>query len=562
MSPTRRITDAQLLRRLIAVGRSFVEELDPETLLDDILAAAQELTGARFAAIGIMNEQRTELARFITRGIDDDAAREIGELPHGRGLLGVLIAEPEPLRLEDLNRHPQSFGFPAGHPPMTSFLGVPIIVRGGAWGNLYLTEKPGGPFDDADEDAVMVLAGWAAVAVNNARLYSTVRERRDELQHVNAVLAATTSITRAMGAETDLARTLELVVKRGRALVSAATMAVALPDGEGLRIVAAAGVGANELRGASLPGHGSTAGRVLADGRPRQLPTGRMGRPPSSLGVPGEDAGHAMLVPLIFRGKPLGVLTALSTDDRAEPFGSDAEELLQAFADSAAAAVATAQSVDEQRLREVLAAAEAERGRWARELHDETLQAMAGIRMQLDHLADTTAGADVVRTGVRRLSATVADEILKLRTLITELRPAALDELGLGPALDTLTARVAAMSGIDVRLQLDVGAHRLDPELETTVYRIVQEGLTNVVKHAGASTCTVIIARGDGHATILLRDDGIGIDPAAVRDRAGFGLTGMRERASLVGGSLDLHPAPGGGTELNARLPLRPNDPH
>src|SRR5205085_12542939 len=164
--------DAARLGRLIEVGRSLVSELDHDGVLDRVLATARELTGARYAALGILDEDRRELEQFITRGVDDETHRAIGELPRGRGILGVLIDDPRPLRLRDVGEHPRSYGFPPGHPPMHTFLGVPITIRGQAWGNLYLAEKAGGEeFSHDDELTAVVLADWAAVAIDNARLF-------------------------------------------------------------------------------------------------------------------------------------------------------------------------------------------------------------------------------------------------------------------------------------------------------------------------------------------------------------------------------------------------------
>src|SRR4051812_49499811 len=173
--------EPERLRRLIDVGRSLVQELQVDQVLDRLLDVAREVTGARYAALGILDAERRELAQFLTRGVDPDTHRAIGDLPRGRGILGLLIEDPRPLRLTDLGDHPRSYGFPPGHPPMRGVLGVPILIRGEAWGNLYLTEKAGGDFDREDEDAVVVLADWAAIAIENARLYRTVDARRAEL---------------------------------------------------------------------------------------------------------------------------------------------------------------------------------------------------------------------------------------------------------------------------------------------------------------------------------------------------------------------------------------------
>ena len=197
MAPARTRLGQEELERLLAVGRGLVSRLDLETVLHEVLATARELTGARFAALGILDEGKSELERFITIGLDDEARRAIGPLPRGHGVLGELIRNPKPLRLPDVARHPRSYGFPPGHPPMTSFLGVPIAVRGEAYGNLYLTDKAGGEeFTEGDEQLVVVLSDWAAVAIDNARLYETVERRRAELERVGGGLEATSAIAR------------------------------------------------------------------------------------------------------------------------------------------------------------------------------------------------------------------------------------------------------------------------------------------------------------------------------------------------------------------------------
>ena len=264
--------DERRLARLIEAGRGLLSELDLETVLDRLLETAADLTGARYAALGILDDERRELDRFLTRGIDDETHRVIGDLPRGRGLLGVLIDEPRPLRLDDVGDHPRSYGFPPGHPPMRTFLGVPILIRGQAWGNLYLTEKAGGePFAIEDEEAVIVLADWAAIAIDNARLYRDVAARREELERAVRGLQATAAIARAVGRrDRPRARSSSSWSSAARALVEAHDVLIMLRDGEDLVIAAGAGhVTIGE--GARLPLSGSTAGEVLADGRPRRI---------------------------------------------------------------------------------------------------------------------------------------------------------------------------------------------------------------------------------------------------------------------------------------------------
>jgi signal transduction histidine kinase len=263
----------------------------------------------------------------------------------------------------------------------------------------------------------------------------------------------------------------------------------------------------------------------------------------SALAEHGLDA--QVLVPLSFRGRSLGMLAAVGGD----PADED-ESLLLAFAASAATAVATARSVEARRLRDSVAGAEAERARWARELHDETLQALGGLRM-LVSAARRRQDAGAMRAALEDVVTTIDGEIESLRTLIRELRPAALDELGPAPAIEELAARTAARHGLEVTTELDLGGRR-SPEVETALYRIIQEALTNAVKHAGAARVAVA-AREDGDALRLsVTDDGRGFDPAA--PGAGFGLAGMRERVLLLGGTLDVTSGPEG-TRIAASLP-------
>jgi signal transduction histidine kinase len=552
--------DEQRLARLIDVGRSLLSELDIDVVLDRLLETAAELTGARYAAIGILDDSRHELGRFITRGIDEETHRAIGDLPRGRGILGLLIDEPHPLRLEDVGDHPRSYGFPPGHPPMRTFLGVPIVIRGEAWGNLYLTEKAGGRvFTAEDEEATVVLADWAAIAIENARLYRDVATRRDELERAVRGLQATAAIARAIGGETDLARVLELVVKRGRALVDAHDVLIWLREGDELVIAAGAGhVSVSE--DVRVPLAASTAGEVLASGRSRRIADAmrELRVPPPALGI--ERASTALLVPLVYRGNGLGVLAAFDRLDGDGTFTHDDEQLLEAFAAQAATAVATAKTVEVDRLRRSIAAAETERRRWARELHDETLQALGGLKVALSG-ASRLDDAEAMRDAMRDATEQLGRDIEALRGIIAELRPAALDQLGLEPALVSLAQRTATTSGLDVQTAIDLaGGQRLAPELETTVYRIVQEALTNVTKHARATTVWVAVRQAGNELQIAVTDDGTGFDPERGLD-AGFGLIGMRERVELAGGALTVAPADGAGTAVRATLPLRYRGP-
>jgi signal transduction histidine kinase len=522
------VLDADRLRRLLDAGRSLVADLDLESVLDRVLEIAREATGARYAALGVLDERRSELERFLTVGIDEATHRVIGELPRGRGILGVLIDDPKPLRLDSVGSDPRSYGFPPGHPPMETFLGVPVVIRGEAWGNLYLTDREDGEsFSEADEETATILAEWAAIAIHNARLYEGVARRREELERAVRRLEATTTIARAVGGETDLSRVLELIVKRGRALVDAEGVLILLRDGAGLLVAA-------------------TAGHV-----PAGVEGSRLESPAASIDALGLDPASALTVPLVFRGQSLGLLAALGRRDGGA-LGAEDERLLIGFAASAATAVATARTVEEQRLRVAIQGAEEERRRWARELHDETLQGLGALRLVL---ASGRRGEDPerLRSAVDEAVNQLDGEIDGLRSLIRELRPAALDELGPGPAIEDLAERTAARHGVDVGtdVRLDESA-RHAPDVETTLYRIIQEALTNAVKHAGAEQIHVTVNQTEGTLRVRVADDGRGFDPAAAT--AGFGLTGMRERVALLGGELEIASS-GSGTVLTAVLP-------
>jgi signal transduction histidine kinase len=524
------------IRRLLEVGQALVTELDPKAVLDQVLQAAREITGAQYAALGVLDDRRAVLEQFLTSGIDEETQHKIGDLPRGRGVLGELIEHPEPLRLADVGRHPSSYGFPAGHPVMRSFLGVPVLIRGQAWGNLYLTEKEGGgEFTEADEEAAGMLARWAGVAIENARLFEISERRREELEKAFRGLEATRDVAVAIGGEIALDHALELIVKRGRALVGARSLVIMLREGEELVVRASAGHAEN-VRDVRLPIAGSTSGQVLQRGRPERIAdvSSRLRIAPQEFGVP--DAQTALLVPMLYRGEALGILAAFDHGADQAAFSEDDEQMLRTFAASAATAVALAQSVASDRLRSSLAAADTERRRWARELHDETLQGLGGLQLLLSS-ALIDDDLDLAQGAMREAVEHIEREIENLRSIITELRPAALDELGLKTALEALLDRHREQNGTEVDSQLEL-PDIADAELESTVYRLVQEALTNVAKHARADSVRVAIGGSDGEVSIEVQDDGSGFDTATKTE--GFGLAGMRERVSLAGGTLEI----------------------
>ena len=545
------------LRRLLEVGRALVGELDPEVVLDKVLEEACAITRAQYAALGVLDEERAELERFLTRGIDDATKRAIGDLPRGRGVLGVLIQDPRPLRLADVGDHPQSYGFPAAHPAMRSFLGVPILIRGRAWGNLYLTEKVGGgEFTEEDEEAVVVLAQWAGTAIENARLYEQSERRRNEAERALRALEAARDIADAVGGVADLDRVLQLIAKRGRALVDARTVLIMLREGDELVIAATAGH-SRDAKGRRLPVASSTSGQVLERNQPTRIAdvAAEMRIAVSWLGVPKADS--ALLVPMLHHGAGIGVLAAFDRGDEGAEFTVGDEQLLRTFAASAANAVALNRGVTAERLQSAIVAADAERGRWARELHDQTLQALGGLRVLLA-AALRRGDADANRQAIRQAIDDIELEIDNLRGIITDLRPSLLDDLGLIPAIEALVDR-RRRGGLEIASEFELSdggeaARILAPELETTIYRLIQEALTNVVKHARASAVRVLVRCTDREVLVEVEDDGRGFDPQARSD--GFGLEGIRERVYLAGGKLELQSGEQG-TLVRARLPAR-----
>jgi signal transduction histidine kinase len=547
--------DTGKLGRLLEVGRGLVAERDPDTVLLRVLNEARELTGARYAALGILDEGRAELARFLTVGIDDELRRRIGPLPRGHGILGELIREPRPLRLARIGDHPRSYGFPAEHPPMETFLGVPVMIRGEVYGNLYLTEKDGGAeFDEADEHALVVLAEWAAVAIDNARAHDSSRRNQERLERAKRGLEATVSLNREVIGRADLDRVTELVVKRARALAEARTAILALTDGEDFKVAAVAGEAATELLGRDVPAEGTISIGVLRSGRGQLVPADAAAR--FLAGDTNETGGIA--VPLRSRGVDVGVLSVFDRMERDEPFGADDVATLEAFGASAATVIAAAQALEDERLRLSIASSERERQRWARELHDETLQELGALNVMQEGALQVDR-PESMREALERSNDQVGQIIDGLLGLITELRPAALDQLGTGAALEVLVDRVRARSGLDVTMDADLAFEqgrtptRHTPELEATIYRLVQEALANVVKHAGATSARIRLEEDESSVQVTVEDDGSGFGLEDEHD--GFGLLGMRERVELRGGELEITSAPGQGTRVAARLP-------
>ena len=532
---------------LVEAGIALSSELTLDALLQRLVEAAAELTDARYAALGVLDASGKELERFITHGIDPEMHAAIGALPRGRGILGVLIRDARPLRLHEIAADDRSVGFPPNHPPMSTFLGVPILLRGIAYGNLYLTEKAGDvDFTDEDEEVVTLLASQAAVAIENARLYASSRDWARQLESLD-------EITNAMLSEIEPRRLLQLVVDRMSALLDARFVAVLVAATDGwLEIAAAHGDEAEELVGERLGVDRSKAGRVFLEGTPTRVDSvlDDPDADPDLMRRVGARAG--LWAPLIVREETIGVLMAL---DRlqADPRFSDADlRLAQRFAVRAAVAVDLSRRVARTTVQRIVGGQEQERRRLSRELHDETGQALTSILLGLKSIEDTQ-GTERFPAALAELREIVVATLQDVRRLAVELRPKALDDFGLVPALERLTDSFAEQTGIAMHLESRLPESRLPSEIETVLYRVVQEALTNVVKHAQAEHVSVLLHSKPGRVAAVIEDDGRGF--ADEDETEGIGLLGMRERVALVGGTVTLETRPGAGTTIVVEVP-------
>jgi len=516
-----------LLEAVLAVG----SDLDLQTVLHRITQAASTLAHAQYAALGVIGDDG-QLSQFITVGIDEEQHARIGSLPRGHGVLGLLIRRPEPLRLDDLGSDPAAYGFPPHHPPMTTFLGVPIRVRDEIFGNLYLTEKKGGGcFDEEDEAVVLALAAAAGVAIENARLYDTARRRELWMQ-------ATAEISTQLLGGAELDEVLAVVATRARDLSGAATCYVALPSGPGWLLVEVAdGQDADQLLGRVVPLAGSPCEQVLAEDRPLLL----LGE--DAAGVPAvRPVGSALLVPLGGHGSTRGVLVVTTPADEA-PVPVAAVEELSAFAGQATLGLEVAQR---RRDAEKLVVFE-DRDRIARDLHDLVIQRLFATGMQLESAArlveqpeaairvrravddlDTTIRE--IRSTIYALTAKTDDERGSLRGRLFDVVDAGTEQLGFTPAV-----RLSGL--VDTSVPPEVAEHLL---------AVLREALSNAARHAGASRVEVVLEVGDTlHLTV--RDDGRGMPPGVHRRS---GLANLASRAEEVGGRFEVTSSPDGGTEL------------
>jgi signal transduction histidine kinase len=543
-------TNKDQMRAVLDAAIAVTSELSLDAVLQRIVESAARLTGAKYAALGVIDKSGTGLENFVTTGLDEETVRRIGAPPRGRGILGVLIEDAEPLRLRDIASDPRSVGFPPNHPPMSGFLGVPILLRGVAYGNLYLTEKAyGDEFTEEDQELVQLLAAQAAVAIENARLYESATRWGEQLESL-------AEVANALATELELPRLLELVVTRLRGLIDARVVFITMPAPDGDTIVqTVAGADAGKYAGMRLNPMRSKSARVLERRRSERVD--------ALIDDPEVDqqtarrlgARTGLFVPLVLRDRAIGVIVAHDKQQPDPRFTDEDVRIAEAFAERAAVAIDLSERVARDSMRRVVAGQELERQRLARELHDETGQALTSILLGLKGVEET-AETDEARESVLAVRELVVATLQDVRRLAVELRPKALDDFGLVPALERLSETFAEQADVEVYVQAVLGEERLPREIETALYRIVQEALTNVIKHADAGTVSVVLTRQGDRVAVVIEDDGRGFDTGA-QPGEGLGLVGMRERIALVDGRLSIESGAGRGTTIAVEVPVR-----
>jgi signal transduction histidine kinase len=527
--------------RLLEGGLILAADLSLPATLQRIVELAAGLTGARYGALGVLGRDGV-ITEFITTGISTEARTAIGPIPHGRGILGVLIEDARPLRLHDIAEDPRSVGFPPSHPPMRTFLGVPMTARGRVYGNLYLTEKHGGEdFDADDERALVLLAAQAGAAIEAAQLYE---EANDRAQRLEAIRAISTAIL----AGTEPGELLGLIAGHARALVGADLATLALPvDDQRLVVEAADGLLAAELRGTEFPAEGSVTGEVMRTGKAVVLADaaadGRGAQPVVRAGV-----GPAVFVPLAVRGRTLGTLTVANA--AGGPLLREAAvQLVETFAEQAGVALEYARLQGELQRLAVLE----DRERIAKELHDGAIQSLFAVGMGLQGsalLATDGELRDRIQNAVEELDRVIRD----LRNYIFGLRPGILADRQLDQAIQGLVEEfqrrtgVVAIAQVDPVAAADLGGRAAD------VIQLAREALSNVSRHAQAVTCRVSLYRDEHGGVLEVDDDGRGFDPVRLPD-TGQGLRNLRERAEGLGGRAEIDSTPGEGTRVRVTIP-------
>jgi signal transduction histidine kinase len=527
-----------LLDAVVAVG----SDLDLEVVLRRIVEAAVTLVDARYGALGVIGEGG-RLVEFVPVGIDEEQITKIHHWPEGRGLLGELITNPRPLRLPDMSAHPRSFGFPAGHPPMKTFLGAPVRIRDEVFGNLYLTEKAdGAEFDDEDEAVLTALGAAAGVAIGNARLYEEARRQQQWLR-------ASAEVTHRLLSGADASHVLALVTGQALEMSGADLVVLALPAGGGTRLVIehAVGEGAEAAVGLVLPVTASASGIVLNSGTPLSLDDFSADERVAPAARERLRLGPAVVFPLGAPGNVRGILTA-GRRPGSMPIAPAAVEMLISFAAQAGVGLElAAHRRDAERL-----AVYEDRDRIARDLHDLVIQRLYATGMSLEGVSARLGDSD----NGRRVSGAVdaLDETIKeIRSAIFSLHSrGGVDDTGLRAQIVDVVDQATGALGFAPALRISGLMDGLNDEVGKHLLSVLREALSNAARHASASKVDVTIEAGVELA-LVVRDNGMGIKKTGRHS----GLANLAERAKMLGGALRIGAAEGGGTTLEWRVPLQ-----
>ena len=526
------------LRGLLRASQMVTRDLTLPAVLRRIVEAARDLVGARYAALGVISPTGG-LAEFVHSGMPEDAVARIGHLPEGKGLLGALIEDPRPIRLRRIASDQRSAGFPPGHPPMSSFLGVPIRIRDEVFGNLYLAESTKGEFSAEDEELTLALAATAAVAIENARLYESATSRGEWLQAIAAITRGVLSAE-----PEDAGDSLELIARTSLRIAGADLVTVVLPGGpDELLIEVAVGSGADGLAGTRLPMSGSLSGQVFSTGTPLRQSVGYAG----STSRPDLDLGPVLAVPLHGSGRMHGVLWAARRRGRSA-FGAEEVEMAAGFANQAALAIELAEARAEQQRAVMLD----ERERIAADLHDHVIQRLfaAGLSLQ------STAGTLRAGEAADRILATVDDldaTIRQIRTSIFQLQQLPQTRApGLRARLLDVATDLTPVLGFEPAVRFSGLIDAVSHDIGEDVLAVVRESLSNVARHARAASAEVDVAATADRLTVDIRDDGIGLGSTDRRS----GLDNLRRRADRRDGTFTVGPRKPTGTWLSWSVPL------
>jgi signal transduction histidine kinase len=524
------------LRGLLRANQLIVGELSLPSVLQHVATAARELVGARYAALGVI-APGGGLSEFVHVGMPDDVARRIGHLPQGKGLLGALIDDPRPIRLRRIADDPRSSGFPPGHPPMDSFLGVPIEIRGTVFGNLYLAESDNGEFSQEDEELARALAATAAVAIDNARLYEFARSRGEWLQASAAIAAQLVAAD-----DQEEGTSLRLIATRSRELARADLVVVVLPlpAGDMLGIEVAVGDGAGALTGQLLPLEGSLSGKVYREGEPLRL------NEPQEAGVDplaGStiDVGPSLMLPLQGSTRILGVLGAFRRRGAAG-FAAEELEMAGGFAAQAAVAIELAEARAERQRVAMLD----DRERIAADLHDHVIQKLfaAGLALQT---VSARVGPGAAQDRITTIIDDLDDTIGQIRTTIFALQQNRHNNTSSTRArLLDVVAEARHTLGFEPALRFSGLLDTLRGDVVDDLVAVLREALSNVARHARARSAEVAVTVAGSRLTLDVRDDGAGFTETG----RSSGLTNLRQRAERHHGTLTVAPRHPAGTVL------------